>query len=265
MDVGPRCVEPGEDEHLIAERSQGPQDRRELEAASHRRRRPVLPRHPVRHEDRLKAADRLDRGPCQRRHGRHGVQERERHGRAHAAQDRPTGQGPRGDDVGASHVIPLVGSCQLGVVCRATPNRNNRLTLFRRPPHQERRALDDPENDRRPAMPVRGRIANDAAHRRPVVVPRLAPEGVSQAPFGKRPHEPPRHLEPQAPPSGAAGGYPGLAPSSPEMATRSGSRILSPSRITSTSPPSATNAPIPQVSPRPWLMSASRPRCCAAG
>ena len=67
MDVGPRGVEPREDEHPVAERRQGLQDRRQLEAASHRRRRPVLHRHAVRHEDRLEAANRLDGDPPQPR------------------------------------------------------------------------------------------------------------------------------------------------------------------------------------------------------
>ena len=82
VDVVPVRLEPGEHEHLVAERRQRLEDRRELEGRALGLRQPVLHRHAVGHVEGLEPVHRLRRGAREGR--RHGIQQRQRQGRRRA-------------------------------------------------------------------------------------------------------------------------------------------------------------------------------------
>src|SRR4051812_17992554 len=57
------------------------------------------------------------------------------------------------------------------------------------PPHLERCALDDAENDGRPPLVVRGRLANDLAKNRAIVLFHAAAQRIRHEPLGECFHE----------------------------------------------------------------------------
>ncbi len=95
--VGLQLGEVAHDQRLIAERLEGRQRRRELEAPSARRRRPLLHDGPVRHVDEAEAADGPGGGLGENgQRGHHRVEERQRQRGSDAAQERsPRQRHPR--------------------------------------------------------------------------------------------------------------------------------------------------------------------------
>ena len=105
VDVVPTRVEARQHEHLLAERCQRLEDRRQLEAAPFGLRQPVLHRHAVGHVERLEAVHRLAGGARprpERRH--HRIQHRQRQSGAHPPQHGASRQRFR---CGESHGHPL--------------------------------------------------------------------------------------------------------------------------------------------------------------
>src|SRR4029453_12290921 len=93
VNVVPARVDSGQHEHLVSERGQWFQDRRELEVATFTLRRPVLHGHAVRHVEGKKAMRSCCRSPGRRRKRReHRVEERQRQRGSQPAENRASGQ-----------------------------------------------------------------------------------------------------------------------------------------------------------------------------
>jgi hypothetical protein len=94
--VGLPMRQSAQDRDVIAHRSQRAEDRRQFEIPPGRLRHPHRLNRAVRNIDESQSYRGLDRPRGQRRH--HGVEKRQRHRCAYAAQKRPSWQCPLGDD-----------------------------------------------------------------------------------------------------------------------------------------------------------------------
>ena len=118
-------------------------------------------------------------------------------------------------------------------------------------PHQKRRTLHNPQNERRPAIVVGRRVADDPAHRRPIVVLEPAPERVRQELFGDGAGKLLGLLEQQRPQAGQA---PRL-----RAAHRGPARVDRPARFVN-GPPAADGVEILEREPR--RIDAPNDSCC---
>ena len=181
VDVVPARLDARQHEHLIPERRQRLQNGRQLERGALPFRRPVLHGHPVRHIERLEPVHRL-RGARPRRENAGSIASR--NGSASVAPS-PRRTVRRGNDFVRNAISVSFSSASVRDL--RGPSRKLFWSVRRRPAAARIRnagLFDNPQNERRPAVVVRRRVADDLSHGRPIVVLEPSAERIGQQFFG---------------------------------------------------------------------------------